>query len=350
MKKKLRKLIWIMIGVCSAIATNAQQVATFENLPLATNSYWNGSTTKGGPKDTVTVDTTFLSGDAIFPNTYNIKNYKYWKAGWAYSSKTDTITAGSTNMYGAFAYKGFNNSNNYANGTQNSIIRLNANAIGKKVKGFYVTNGTYAGISMRDGDGPNGFARRFGDTTKINSGKPHGDVKDWFRLTIKGFSNGSLKNDSVNFYLADYRFDDNSKDYIVNTWEWIDLTSLGNVDSLIFKLNSSDVGPWGMNTPAYFCIDNFTTESTITSIASWNDSNILKIYPNPATDELTIDLSDLTTTSNTINVLDVAGRRIETVDSSSPVMHLPISSYRQGIYLISIKNTNGIINTKFIKN
>ncbi|MBC7451396.1 MAG: DUF4465 domain-containing protein, partial [Cytophagales bacterium] len=43
----------------------------------------------------------------------------------------------------------------------------------------------------------------------------------------------------------------------LNTWRWIDLRSLGVVDSLVFTFTSSDVGMYGMNTPAYVAIDHF---------------------------------------------------------------------------------------------
>lgn len=337
MKKNLRKLILIAIASTSVVVTNAQQVSTFENLTLAPNSYWDGSAIPNG--------TTFTSGDATFPNYFK----GYWSKGWAYSNKTDSTTAGYTNMHSARTGKGYN-SDIYAVGQQNATIRLNSTVSGGKVGGMYVTNGTYAAISMRDGDGPNGFARRFGDTTKINSGKPHGDVKDWFKLTIKGYSNGSLKADSVEFYLADYRFDDNSKDYIVTTWKWVDLTSLGDVDSIIFKLNSSDVGSFGMNTPAYFCIDNFTPQGKISGIATTN-SAALKMYPNPANDNLTIDLSALNKNElSTLDILDVSGRRVETISVNSSIVHLPVSDYAPGAYFISVKNANTVINAKFIKN
>jgi hypothetical protein len=59
----------------------------------------------------------------------------------------------------------------------------------------------------------------------------------------------------VEFYLADFRFENNGEDYIVDTWEYVDLSSLGVVNKLEFSLGSSDVGAWGMNTPAYFVID-----------------------------------------------------------------------------------------------
>lgn len=346
MRNSLRKLIVITIVVCSITTVNAQQVATFDNLTLAPDSYWNGSTTKGGPKDTVTVDTTFLSGDAIFPNTYH-KKYKIWSKGWAYSSKTDSITAGYTNMYSAITASG-HSSANYAVGTNNAIIRLNKNAAGGNVNGMYITNGTYAAISMRDGDQ---FARKFGDTTGTHSGLPQGSYPDWFKLTIKGYSNGNLKTDSVEFYLADYRFADNSKDYIVKTWKWVDLTSLGNVDSLIFKLSSTDIAPWGgFNTPAYFCIDNFTTAGVITGISAANE-NAVKMYPNPAGDELNIDLSGLNGNEiHKVEVLDIAGRRVEAIPVNSPFIQLPVSHYPSGIYFISVKTATTFINAKFIKN
>ncbi|MBN2270361.1 MAG: DUF4465 domain-containing protein, partial [Sedimentisphaerales bacterium] len=64
----------------------------------------------------------------------------------------------------------------------------------------------------------------------------------------------------VTFYLADYRYADNSRDYIVDTWRYVDLSSLGPVKSLEFTLSSSDVGAWGMNTPASFVIDSIVPE------------------------------------------------------------------------------------------
>ena len=61
---------------------------------------------------------------------------------------------------------------------------------------------------------------------------------------------------TVEFYLADFRFSDNSQDYIVDTWTSVDISSLGAVNQLTFKFESSDNGTFGMNTPAYVCIDD----------------------------------------------------------------------------------------------
>ena len=48
----------------------------------------------------------------------------------------------------------------------------------------------------------------------------------------------------------------------VKEWTWWDLSSLNTADmsisSIYFTVESTDVGEWGMNTPAYFCLDRFS--------------------------------------------------------------------------------------------
>ena len=57
-----------------------------------------------------------------------------------------------------------------------------------------------------------------------------GDDEDWLLLTIIGKLGGALTA-TVDFYLADYRFDDNSMDYIVSDWTELNLADLGVVDA-----------------------------------------------------------------------------------------------------------------------
>jgi hypothetical protein len=61
----------------------------------------------------------------------------------------------------------------------------------------------------------------------------------------------------VSFLLADYTFTDNTQDYLINDWTTVSLVALSDdTRSLQFVLESSDNGPFGMNTPAYFAVDN----------------------------------------------------------------------------------------------
>jgi hypothetical protein len=76
---------------------------------------------------------------------------------------------------------------------------------------------------------------------------------DWFRLTVQGLLNGIPVNNQVVVDLA-------AEGKYINQWTWVDLSSLGLVNEIRFSLTSSDTGDSGMNTPAYFCIDNFGAE------------------------------------------------------------------------------------------
>lgn len=75
----------------------------------------------------------------------------------------------------------------------------------------------------------------------------------WYALIVEGKKDG-LKVGEVTFYLVDFRTADDWK-YAAN-WQWLDLTSLGRVDELVFNVDGSDKSYGYLNTPAYFCFDN----------------------------------------------------------------------------------------------
>jgi hypothetical protein len=330
MKTRLLKLTAAMSLIAAHVSLNvkAQTVSTFENLSLSTNTYWEGSTT--------TTDTAFTSGNAIFPNTYNF----YWSAGWAYSNMQDSITSGYVNEYSSRPAIGYNKSANYGVGWGGSKVILKGNALHGVVSGFYITNGTYATLSMEQGDL---FAKKFGGAS--------GNDPDWFKLTVRKWLGGAMPKDSVEFYLADFRSANNVKDYIVKTWQWLDLSGLGNVDSLQFDLSSSDVGSFGMNTPAFFCMDDFTTADIALSAKNINTGiNLVSIYPNPVNDIVNIDIAGLTSKNLQVSITDITGKlldakKINTVEKIS----FDISAYNKGVYFINITGDNVFINRKLIK-
>ena len=211
-------------------------VSTFDDLTLASESYWNGSDGSGG----------FTSGDAYFINNYN-STYGSWD-GFAYSNTTDATTAGYANQYSAITGGGYNSSNygvSYMGYSNPPTISFTSAGI---VTGMYVTNTTYAYLSMQNGDA---FAKKFGGST--------GDDADWFMLSVTGIDTAGATTSPIDFPLADFRFADNSLDYIIDEWTWLDLSGFGNdIIGLQFALSSSDVGAWGMNTPAYFALDDVT--------------------------------------------------------------------------------------------
>ena len=330
MKKQVQHLAIVASLALATTSSFAQTTANLENLTLSPNTYWNGATAN----PTVSTSGTFTSGNAIFPNSYNGSFGGYWESGWSYSNMKDSTTAGSANQYSTRAAVGYSNSANYAVAQGGALLKFNSLAKGKQMAGFYVTNNTYAAISMKNGDS---FAKKFGGTT--------GTDPDWFKLKIQKYLGGTLQPDSVVFYLADYRFANNAQDYIVKNWQYVNLTSLGNVDSLIFKLSSSDNSGGYMNTPNYFCLDNFTTLNAIT--ADINNMSALKntvtIYPNPTSDVVTISATSPFTHSEILNQLG------EVVISSTQ-NSINVNELASGIYFIKIYSNNQLLSLhKFIK-
>jgi len=315
-------------------AANAQTVADLENLSLSANSYWNGSTSNA----TVSTSGTFTSGNCVFPNVWNGSFGGYWESGWAYSNMKDSTTAGYTNQYSVRSASGYSNSARYVVGQDGSVLKFNAAAQGKQMGGFYVNNSTYAALSMKNGDS---FAKKFGGTS--------GNDPDWFKLKVQKFLSGSLYADSVVFYLADYRFSNNAQDYIVKTWQYVDLLSLGNADSLLFTLSSSDTTGGFMNTPGYFCLDNFTTLNSVTGIAEHKASLEVKAYPNPFSSVLNVALGD-NVTEAMVAITDVTGKQVYASQLAQKESSLDLEHLQAGIYFIELSTNGQKTMKKLIKN
>lgn len=241
----------IQLIALAAITSSASALTTvnFEDLSLTTppataygpgGVFYNGSDEAGG----------FTSGGANFVNTYD-SGFGSWD-GWSYSTTTDTTTPGFGNQYSAYtggAASGSTYGVAYYSAFTGNRPTINLGAGQSVPLSMTVTNTTYAALSMRDGDG---YAKQFGGVS--------GDDPDWTLLTARGFDQFDQLTGTVEFYLADYRFADNAQDYIVDSWEVVDLTGLGSgVAYIDFEITSSDNDPmFGIKTPSYFAMDDFT--------------------------------------------------------------------------------------------
>jgi hypothetical protein len=245
MMKKIIAYSVILLFIIAIGAVHAA-VVTFDNNPLTNNSNWGGAGSG---------EIGFTSGDAYFSHTDSGSSW----SGFVYSNRTDTTTAGYTNQFSAITGGGAQGSANYGigyvpidwqSGTYDPIAQtmsfgaVTGEDYNTTISGAYFSNTTYAYLSMRDGDS---FAKKFGGDS--------GNDPDYFKLMISGIDESGNYTGTVDFYLADFRFDDNSQDYIVGDWTWVDLSVLGDVAGLEFSLESSDTGEYGINTPAYFAMD-----------------------------------------------------------------------------------------------
>lgn len=315
--KKITLFGTLILGLNFAYS---QSTVDFESISLSPETYDNGSSGAGD----------FVIGDLTFTNAYN-SSWGTWN-GFAISNTTDVTTFDYSNQYSAAVGSGVNGSANYAvHFPSGSIVNTGSTGI----IGFEITNTALAKLSMLNGDS---FAKQFGSPNDAN-GNPDGtNGEDFLRVWIICSDATASNKDSLLYYLADYRFSDDAQDYIVDTWEHIDLSTFGfDVKSVDFRFESSDVGQWGINTPTYLAIDNVQTSAQL-AVAELNDG--ISVYPNPVEDKIQISGVD----KGRYSILDQQGRIVVdgTVDSiaSFSFRELPV-----GVYTL-ILNVEGRIITR----
>lgn len=317
------KYIAFLFTVVSCNFVFAQSTADFENFDLEEVEFLNNDE-----------QGLFESGNIQLPNIYD-SNYDFW-TGWAISRAADTETPGFNNQYSSIVGSGNEDSSNFAVGYASEPIKiyLDDESIGKVVDGMYVTNSTYAFQSMSLGDA---FAKKFGGAT--------GEDPDFFLLTIKKWLDGEMGVDSVDFYLADFRSDNSAWDYIIDQWEYVDLSILGNVDSLQLTLSSSDVGQFGMNTPAYFCVDDVTT-ANVSNIVTQHQTRIY-LLPNPAVERISLEVEDQE--SYDYLIYNNQGSVVETGNGHQGNTNLNIEGYTPGTYYVVVRKQNEMRTVRFVK-
>ena len=270
------------------------EVADFENLELAAESHMSVSTAEDDER------TEFTSGDFQFSTGCMSEWASWWFFGYANSTSTkyESLDDQWNNIVGG----GYDGSKNYGVGYASAyygpcnITVLNHEG-GIVVPGFYITNSAYAYTSMLNGDA---YSKKFGKD-------------DWFKLTIKGYDAEGAETGTKEYYLADLR--DEAKAYIINDWRYVDLSGLGKVSKLSFALTSTDNGDWGMNTPAYFCFDNFGAEGE-------------EVLPEKNVD-ITTGISEFSAAKMQKNYYDLKGVNASGLHKGVNIVRMPDGSVRK---------------------
>ncbi len=230
----MRKLLSLTLALFLAAWAFAQDPATFEDVQLGSNGIWQPPI---GSNE-------MSSGGWLFTN--NTQN-GYW-GGFTASNRTDLNQSGMNAQYTAATGCGYDGSTQYAvaytMGVQTDVYAADGQL--HTVTGCYVTNNLWTYQDILQG----GYG-------ELPYGGSTGNDPDWFKVTATGKNASGQTVGTLDFYLADYRFSNNEEDYVLNTWEWFDLSPLGNVATISFSLSSSRGSGYNMITPAYFCMDNF---------------------------------------------------------------------------------------------
>lgn len=237
--------------------------ATFEDLDLRDNSNWHGETSND--PDEQLIETTFHSGSYSFSNT-NWEKSLTW-GGFAYSNQQGTgykdlfpDQFNSTVGEGAHGSKTYAVAYTFGSKAEIGITHADQAVI----PGMYLTNTAWVNSFIKEGTG-------------IVTGQQGFKQGDFFVLKITAYPSKK----TLEIPLADYRHAKASEHYFLKDWQWIDLSSLGEVKSLRFSLDGSVKNQQGLVIPAYFCLDDFGSE------APAKEASRLALAPSQA---LTLDL------------------------------------------------------------
>ena len=322
-------------------ATKAQFISEgFEEVTLDSGKVINGSK---GEKE-FKFRTVLNAYGPKMPIQYDTSWGGYWSGGWAISKQIDGSTGPSDFMKHLYCAKPAFGSERNASGKfigkafavgMNGTYLLQNGTVCEGILSIDVANSTYASNSMKNGDN---FAKKFGGST--------GNDADSFVLNIKFFVDTQFVN-SKRVVLADFRFTDNAKDYILDSWQTVNLPTYfpeGFVDSISFELESSDNGQFGMNTPGFFCVDNIVYGHWLS--AKKLNTLQAKIFPNPAKDVVEIQTQ---LPAKTIEVIDVAGRTVlfQSCDGRSNTLNL--SRFALGTYQVKVSTAVGQETASFVK-
>lgn len=260
----------------AAVTAEASQdaaVATFDDLTLEPESHWAGPADNAeevsgayGPEWVGT----FKSGSYEFVNSVN-PVWGSW-TGCSYSNKTATsFESFDKDQWNSAAGHGATGSANYGVLYGNSIPNmpmeiikvLDGGAEGRIIAGINITNSACVVECVKNG---NGVAQKFAQGS-------------WFKVIFTG-TKADKSTASVDYYLADYRSENESEWTCLTDWAWLDLSSLGKVVSLSISFDGTDKSYGYLNTSTYVCIDNVGCEKNVsTSIAAnkWNSVELREV-------------------------------------------------------------------------
>lgn len=225
-------------------------IATFDDLALEPETAWYGKRESEGYDHR---SFTYYSGSYSFPCEY-APSLLTW-GGVAYSNQTKTtFNSLFPDQFNSVVGHGVNGSKNYAVAYAygQHTVEVRATHAGPAViPGTFVTNTAWVKEVTQKGTG-------MGD-------EPHTPFHKGDYLLLIASNN---KGQSIEFPLVDYRSSNDAEHYVIDSWQWLDLSALGETESVIFSMKGTRVANGGTTIPAYFCLDDFGSEMPAKEIAA----------------------------------------------------------------------------------
>ena len=225
-------------------------IATFDDLALEPETAWYGKRESEGHDHR---SFTYYSGSYSFPCEY-APSILTW-GGVAYSNQTKTTFSSLfPDQFNSVVGHGVNGSKNYAVAYAygQHTVEVRATHAGPAViPGTFVTNTAWVKEVTQKGTG-------MGD-------EPHAPFHKGDYLLLIASNN---KGQSIEFPLVDYRSSNDAEHYVIDSWQWLDLSALGETESVIFSMKGTRIANGGTTIPAYFCLDDFGSEMPAKEIAA----------------------------------------------------------------------------------
>lgn len=218
--------------------------------------------------------TTFASGIFTFSHVVNASEWGNYSYGFTVSNSKDNANHGdafySTNEFGSITkggvdgegkpfaisyisgydeknipYKGkFEIGEVFAESNYSSWVKISHNTTSYKIISASITNSSLTYYITLNGNS---------QSAKIKEG-------DYTILKIYGVDKNNKLTKPIDFYLSDYRSENEKDRFVLNTWKTVDLTSLGEIKYLVFNIDSNIKNEYGITVPTYFCLDKLTVE------------------------------------------------------------------------------------------
>ncbi len=248
----MKKTVLMVAALLCTFACFAQ-VVDFEDLTLNPNSSWIGSDGTGQ----------FTSSYLTLYNDYD-NNYGSWQ-GFAYTNGTDTESNSYSNLSSCVGH-GAGNSAYYVTGYigtdwmgDNSQIPVGMK-INTENAGDFANRGAYFCMPV--------LLKKWVD-------REYASNQFYFKLKASAYANGTLVGEQE-IMMADFT---EGHSYMMDDWTFVDLSWIENADSMNFTaLSNDDAGGYGINTPMYFCMDDFGAQDpnyiNYTDIVDFEEFNL----------------------------------------------------------------------------
>ena len=192
---------------------------------------------------------------------------------------------------------------------------------------FYVSPSDSMGASISN----------FGAYFSIDSlldGTPYHAI-DYITPQIENPSNNML-NDMINWTLVSGSFTATGGEKFITIGNFHNVANT-NMESTIRNANV-----------AYYFIDDVSViDCTGVGVEEKNKEDVMEVYPNPATNRITIKTKQLN--KATLNITNVLGELVYTANITNTNTAIDISTYPKGVYFVNVKSDTQSMNRKFVK-